>query len=124
MRKITQKQEEALRLCHHDFAGLTQTEAAEKMGISQPTLSKLLAAAGKVLPEFFPILTKLEATCYHNYIVEGWSVADIAEVVGKQESAVYDALKRARAKGQFFPEAKRRVLQYNPDMDNNVKQKF
>lgn len=123
-RLITVKQEIALRLVHHDFAGLTQTEAAEMMGISQPALSELLAAVKKVMPEFFPILTPLEAKCYHHYIVEGWSVDGIAEAVNKTESTVYDALKRARAKGQFFPEAKRRVLQYNPDMDGNVKQRF
>lgn len=124
-RKITEKQEQALRLCHHEFGGLTQAEAAEKMGITQPALSELLAAVKKVMPEWFPILTKFEAKCYHIYIDEGFTIPFVAVQVGKSQSAVYDALKRTRAKGQFFPEAKRKVLQYNPSMhDNQIKQKF
>lgn len=123
-RLITVKQEAALRLVHHDFEGLTQAEAAEKMGISQPALSELLAAVKKVMPEWFPILTPLEAECHHYYIVRGYSIRSIAIAMDKPESAIYDALQRARAKGQFFPEAKRKVLQYGPSMDNHVKEKF
>lgn len=123
-RKITEKQERALCLCHHDFEGLTQADAAEKMGISQPALSELLAAVKKVMPEWFPILTPFEAKCYRIYIDEGFAVPFVAAQVSRSQSAVYDALKRARAKGQFFPEAKRKVLQYDPSMDSHVKEKF
>lgn len=123
-RKITIRQERALRLCHHEFSGLGQAEAAERMSISQPALSELLTAVKKVMPEWFPILTPLEAICYNHYIAEGLSAAFIAIRTGKSQSAVYDALKRARAKGKFFPEAKRKVLQYDPSLDHKVKQKF
>lgn len=123
-RCITEKQERALRLCHHDFEGLTQADAAKKMGISQPALSELLAAVEKMMPEWFPILTPFEAKCYFYYIVGGSPVAGIAIAMDKPQSAIYDALQRARVKGQFFPEAKRKVLQYDISMDNNVKEKF
>jgi len=70
-RSITKKQEQALQLCHQDFGGLEQIEAAERMNISQQAISKLLAVVKKVLPQYFPIITKLEAQIYHYYMVEG-----------------------------------------------------
>ena len=122
-RLITEKQEKALKLCHHDFENLTQAEAAKQMNITQDAVSKLLAAAEKVLPQYFPILTKLELKCYHYYMVEGWEVSEIAEYVEKSPDAVYKALQGARAKGKPFRK-KGRMLQYRPWMDNEVKQKF
>ena len=59
-RLITAKQEQALRLCHQDFEGLSQTEAAEQMNISPRALGKLLVRVKKVLPQYFPIFTKFE----------------------------------------------------------------
>ena len=41
-RLITFRQEQALRLCHQDFEGLDQPEAAKQMGINQSVLSRLL----------------------------------------------------------------------------------
>ncbi|MCK5615771.1 hypothetical protein KAR91_78635 [Candidatus Pacearchaeota archaeon] len=123
-RLITEKQEQALRLCHQDFDGLSQTEAAEKMGISEAALGKLLARVEKVLPQYFPMLTKLEAKCYHHYMNEGWPVNEITECTGQSESAVYKALQRARDKGMRFTESKDRVLQYDSSMDGDIKEQF
>lgn len=123
-RLITEKQEQALKLCHQNFGGLNQAAAAKKMGISQSALSKLLTAVKKVLPQYFPILTKLEAECYHHYVIEGWPVADIMEGMDKPRHTIYDALQRVRDKGLYFPETRGKMLSYDPSMDINVKQKF
>lgn len=131
-RLITKKQEKALRLCHQDFEGLDQAEAAKQMGISQQAISNLLTAVEKILPQYFPILTKLEAEIYHYYMVEGWEVSEIAEYLGEKsgigiaypDNAVYKTLQRARDKGMFFTEAKGRVLSYDESMDADVKKKF
>ena len=122
-RLITEKQEEALKLCHHDFENLTQAEAAEQMGITQAAVHKLLVAVEKVLPDYFPILTKLEAKCYHYYMIEGWEVSEIAEHIEKSLDAIYKALQGAKAKGKFFRK-KRKMLQYRPWMDAHVKEQF
>lgn len=123
-RLITEKQEEILRLVHHDFAGQSQAEAADILGISQAAISDALARIEKVMPQMFPILTRIEAERYHLYCVEGWNVEEIAERFGVTPDSVYKALKRARGKGACFTEPKGRVLSYSPEMDDSVKEKF
>lgn len=123
-RIITEKQEQALRLCHQDFEGLEQVEAADIMGITQQAISRLLTAVEKVMPQYFPILTKAEAKRYHLFAVEGWSVEEIAEYLGLTPNSVYKALKRAKDKGMCFTEPKGRVLSYNESMDIEVKEQF
>jgi len=123
-RLITKRQEQVFRLCHHDFGGLPPEEAAKRMNVSPSAVNRLLAAVEKVMPQYFPILTKLEAERYHLYMIEGWSVDEIAEHFGVTPNSIYKALRRARDKGMFFTEAKSRILSYEPSMDANVKQKF
>ena len=123
---ITKKQEQALRLCHQDFGGLSSKEAAKRMGISQSALNGLLTRLKKN-PRFrayFPILTKIEAERYHLYAIEGWNVNDIAEHFGVTPGSIYEALQRARDKGMFFSDAKGRILSYDSSMDADVKHRF
>ena len=123
-RAITIRQEQILRLCHQDFDGLTQAKAAERLGVSQSVISNALRHIEKVLPQFFPLLTKLEARIYHLFTIEGWSVDEIADRLGQETNAIYKTLKRTKDKGMFFNEAKGRVLSYNSDMDASVKKQF
>jgi transposase len=121
---ITKKQERILRLCHHDFGGLTQAEAAQRLGVSQSVISNALKYVEKVIPDFFPILTKLEAQIYHHYMTEGWSVDEIAEHFGLTPNSIYKTLQRVKNKGMYFTKAKGRALQYDPSMDANIKEIF
>ncbi len=123
-RLITKRQEQILRACHQDFSGLTQSEAAQRLGVSQSVISNTLKRIEEIMPQFFPILTRLEAERYHLYVVEGWSVEDIAEHFEVTSDSVYKALQRAKNKGMYFTDAKGRVLQYSPDMDANIKKQF
>ena len=131
-RLITKRQQEALRLCHHDHKGLTEEEAAKEMGISCRAICFLLARVEKVLPQYFPILTKQEAKIYHYYIDEGWEVEEIAKNIHLTENAVYKTLHRLKNKGMFFSKAVGRILSYDrlkekygeDWLDNNVKHKF
>ena len=56
-RNITQKEEEAIRLVHHEFKGLTVYQAARVMQVSPAHIGKLLQSAKKKAPQLFPILT-------------------------------------------------------------------
>ena len=122
--KLTERQKQALELCHHDFAGLDQQEAAEIMGVSQAVVSKLLAKVKKVLPDFFPILSKQEAMCHHHLTVDGWSPNDIATHLEISLNAVYLTFKRCKDKGLPFPGPHGKVLRYDESMDNEVIEKF
>ena len=123
-RLITEKQEQAFRLCHHEFEGFTLAEAAERMGITYQSVSKLLAQVEKVMPQFFPILSKQEAKCYHYLTVGGLSPRDIAQTLEISVKAVYLTLDRCRAKGLTFPGPRGCVLSYEEWMDSIVKHKF
>jgi len=123
-RLITTKQEKIFRACHHNFDGLTQIEAAKKLNIPQQVVSDVLKCIEKILPQMFPILTKIEAERYHLYMIEGWSVDEIAEHFNLPPRSIYYALHRARDKGMYFTEAKGRVLSYDENMDTQIKQQF
>ena len=130
-RLITKRQEEILQLCHHDFEGLTHEKAAERLNISRITITKALLRVKIVLPQYFPIFTKFEIKCYHYYMVDGWSVVDIAKYVERAPYTIYRALQRVRNKGAYFAGPTGRVLSYdastddeNEGMDAQVVQKF
>lgn len=128
---ITKKQKRALQLCHHDFEGLTQKEAAKKMKISQQAISKLLILVKKALPQYFPILTKQEERIYHYYMVEGWSVETIAKYTKLSCDTIYNTLQRGKSKKKSFTGAVGRILSYDEfkeekggSIDIFIKQKF
>lgn len=139
-RRITKKQEHLLHLCHQDFEGLSQTEAAERLGIKPSVVSIMLKRIKKVLPEYFPILTALEYKIYNLYMNEGWDVPDIAEYLEKTDTAIRGTLRRTKDKGCWWAPAIGRIASYdalretykNDDdettddnqLDSKVKQKF
>jgi predicted DNA-binding protein YlxM (UPF0122 family) len=123
-RTITEKQEEALRLCHHDFEGLTEIEAAARMGISQQAISKLLNKVKEIAPQFFPILTKLQAECYHHSTCDGWSPLEIAKYMYRSKWSVYKALQACGKKGLPLPDAHGDIMKYTENMDDKVIHKF
>lgn len=127
-RLITERQEEALRLCHHDFGGLTQEEAAKIMEISQSAINDLLNRVKKVAPQLFPILTKHEFKIYNYYMKKNWRVIEIAEHLNLTKSAIYAALARANRKGMIFPSAIGRIEFIEEigeeEVDFRVKHKF
>ena len=102
-RLITKRQQEILMCVHHDFQGLSREEAAKKLGISSRAINKALEAVKRVLPQYFPLLTKLEIKCYHFYTGDGWKVQEIAEYMEISIDSVQNALRRAKNKGMWWP---------------------
>ena len=123
-RLITKRQEQILRLVHHDFDGLSQAEAAYQLNVSQSVISDTLKRIEEIMPQIFPILTKLEAKCYHLFMTEGWPVDKIAEHLDQSINAIYKTLQRAKDKGMFFSDKKGRILSYNSNMDAHVRKTF
>ena len=124
MKKITKRQEEALKLVHHDFEGLEEVEAAERMGITQQAVSRLLARLKEIAPQFFPIMTKYQAQCYHYLTCDGWSPKEVAAYLDRSIWSVYQALQACGRKGWPLPKAHGDIMEYTEDMDSEVMEKF
>ena len=122
-RIITERQEQAYRLCHHDFGGKTITEAAEIMGISQRAVSYLLNKLKKTSPQLFPILTICQKQVYDLWL-EGRSRCCIAERLGVTESTIKSIINCVNKKFGYEVLRRDKTLSYDGSMDNNVKQKF
>jgi transposase len=123
-RLISENQELAFRLVHHDHQGLNQLQAAAILEVDQATISRWLARVEEVLPQFFPILSQQEAKCYHHLTVDGWSPSAIAEHLDMTTHAVYMTFQRCKGKGLSFPGPHGKVLRYDESMDDQVITKF
>ena len=122
---ITKRQEQAYRLCHHEFGGLSQTDAAKKMNISQPRVNELLAIVRQKAPQLFPILTATQDKVLHMVLVDGFRYFEVAEKLGITISAVGNCVAILKEKGVIFAEGKTRgAIRFEEYMSDQVKEKF
>ena len=98
MRIITKEQEDAYRLRHHDFEGLTEEEAADKLGISVRAVRGRLTRMQKIAPHLFPVLSRENAKIWRLWYDRGISCAGIAERTGRTEGAIIQRLQRIKKK--------------------------
>jgi predicted XRE-type DNA-binding protein len=127
-RQVTFKQEMAYRLCHQDFFGLGQRDAAEVMEIAQPEVSKLLDRLRKTAPQLFPILEQRMAKMY-GLFMEGFTAQEIADEMGiitvHYVRRVLHWLWTQREKtGVYFRSNAGRQVSYSPSMDAHVTEIF
>lgn len=120
-RNLSVEEEQAIRACHHDFDGLTQVEAAKKLGIPQSRLSERLKSAKKKAPQLFPIYTKAQYRV-KQLLDKNSKIEAIAVVLGIGTGRVDDIIESLYAKGYTRPSHK--VIQYQEFMDDEVKEKF
>lgn len=121
-RKLSHKQELAIRLCHHDFKGLSQKQAAEEMGISIQAVSALLKSVKKIAPQLFPILTKEQVAVKRLAIDAGESREEVAEALGISVGRVKEILHQLTQKNiAYIPT---HVVAYSPHMDSQIREKF
>lgn len=121
---VTKREQEAYRLRHQDFKGLSVLKAAKRMGVSRQRVCQLLASLKKKEPQLFPILTQIQAKDYHLYVDQGWSMTEIAENTNRSVSAVSGSIAAAVEKGAPKPTKKNRMSRYKPDMDGQIREKF
>jgi len=123
-RLITKREEQAYRLCHHDFEHKTVSEAAKVMGTSEGTVRRLLRNVKRVCPQLFPILTKRQFMIYKLRIEVGLTEEKTANML--RTTHVHRALNKI--KKQDLPELNIEgfgdMLSYDPNMDSHIKQKF
>jgi len=67
--KLTPKQIKVYKLCSSDFEGLSQAEAAKRLGISQQRISQIMGTIKKKCPSLFPVYVKQPDTVrFYDYM--------------------------------------------------------
>ena len=119
-RILSLKQEQVIRLVHHDHEGLSIEFAAHKMNTTTEKIKRLLSQAKRKAPQMFPILTP-----QHRAILALYDQHMSRKAIAAGLDITMDALKRRveflRRHGFLF---NRTMKQYRPSMDGLVKTKF
>lgn len=127
-RCITTSEEAAYRLCHHDFYGLTQQDAATVLGIKQSAVAQRLASLKDKAPQLFPILSQKVALVYHCFTADNMPVKQIAEKLKLTPRYCWRVLKKLwdtrKNNGLYFRSGFINRLHYRTWMDKHVKEVF
>ena len=119
-RILTEDEETAIRLCHHDFGGESVEGAATYMDRPVGEVRQLLQEAQRKAPQMFPILTpqhRAILTMYDQHV----SRKAIAEGLGITLATLEKRVVFLHKHGFLW---NRKPDQYRPSMDGQVKQRF
>lgn len=119
-RLMTIQEEAVYRLVSHDFAGLSQIEAAECAGLSQSQVSRILKKIEKEHPSLFPILNARQKYVYKQIVKHGKTHKEIAVMMGTSIRTIERVVGQLRKKGVSFSSPVKSVP-YKPWMDGEVK---
>ena len=111
------------RLCHQDFLGLSQEEAAERAGISQSQVSRILAKIEKEHPELFPILNARQNYIYKRIVKHGDTHQAIAVMMNVTIRTVERITAQMKRKGVCF-NSPMKTVPYKEYLDEQVKHKY
>lgn len=122
-RVITEREEEAYKLCHHDFSCLSTHDAADVMGVSQREVELLLTSVKKKAPQLFPILT-LRQKQVHDLWLENKTYKEIAKTLLISTNTVNATVDDINKKYGYIKLKIKGMLSFNDSMEGKVKQKF
>lgn len=122
-RIITEQEERAIRLCHHDFGGLTQKDAARLMGKTRQRVQQLLQSAEQKILSLFPILTKRQVEVRDYINKSGLTYEQIAKILNVSKSNVGNIVETLKKK-KVYLEKREPVRKYELWMDSQIVQKF
>lgn len=122
-RTLSQREEQALRLCHHEFEGMTTKLAAKAIGISQRRVQQLLQSIKLKAPQMFPILTKRQTDIRFWITEKGCTLEQTAGILLISRQTVAKTVETLRKKGVCL-EKRKPTLQYQNYMDDKMVQKF
>ena len=118
MKKILSDQEvQTIRLCHHDFDGLSIKQAALKMGLSQRRIQQLLQSAKRKAPQMFPILTPRQADVQYFISEYKYTYKQIAKELHISEQTVVKTVRTLREKGAYIEKRKPTIQLWVGDND-------
>lgn len=131
-RNISHFEERVLRCVHHEFAGLTQSEAAKQLNVSPAKISRALAdmeersKTCKPIQIMFPILTRLQFKVLTAITKRGLTIEQIAKEASLSVGAIKDTVVKLKQKGVIMPKRSDapKTISYTPSMDKDVKEKY
>ena len=124
-RNITVFEEQVLRCVHHQFAAVSQADAAKYLKVSESKISRALTAMQdrsktiRAISIMFPILTPHQFKIYKLCTDQGKTTSEIADIMDMTESAVRGAIAAMRKKGQRMP-SPIAMGRYNDGMDSEI----
>jgi len=119
-RKISDDEERAFILCHHDHHGRSVESAAVIMHVTVKEVKQLLRNVKRKAPQLFPILTLQHRVILAMY-GQGISRAAIVEGLGITLSVLKRRVGFLRRHGYLRD---RKMVRYQLHMDSQVVQKF
>jgi len=122
-RFMTVQEEKIYRLVSHDFEGLDQQEAAERLGVDQSQVSRTLKKVEQEHPELFPILNSRQHFVYEQIVGFGRTYEQIADLMCTSVKAVERIVSRLRKKGVCF-NSPAKTVRYETYHDDQVKHKY
>ncbi|MCP5019624.1 MAG: hypothetical protein GY938_30725 [Ketobacter sp.] len=138
-RNLTKKEEQVLRLHHHDFGGLSIDDTATEMGVGRDTVVEHLRCIKKKTPQLFPILAPIHRAILEAYDQGAFELRNhpqkdepmyewqrpsrkaVAEGLGISGSLLDEAIRFLHKHGFLW---NRRMAQFDPSMDSQVKERF
>jgi hypothetical protein len=125
-RYVSTAEEAAYRLCHHDFYGLSQGEAAQVLGVTQAAVAQRLTSLKNKAPQLFPILSRNVAAVYNRFTTDNMTVREIADDLQLSPrycwQVLQDLWENRENTGLYFRTGTRQRLYYRPWMDEHVKE--
>jgi predicted DNA-binding protein (UPF0251 family) len=118
-RLITEREEQAYRLCHPDFDGLPIDQAVTKMGISRKAILWLLNSVRHKAPQLPPVLTPRQQLILMLAGDKGQTPEQIAASTGLSAQYVRQVIARLEAAAFVMPKVE--TLQYTTGMDAGLK---
>ncbi len=123
-RKLSERQEQAIRLVSGEFLGLSVKAAALVMHITPQAVNRLLDRARTACPQLFPLLTKQEADA-KGLLAAGWTNEEIADRLQVGLSRVSQIIGAINDKqGSQYERAIPRMVRYHPYLDSQIKEKY
>lgn len=122
-KNLSSKQVQAYRLVSGDFEGLPVIEAAKHMNITPQAVNRLLDRVRTTCPQLFPLLTKQEVDV-KALLVIGWSNQEIADQLRVCLSRVRQIIGAINDKQGTVRLPPVKIVQYQPFMDSQIKEKF
>jgi len=123
-RVISKKDQAIYEMCHHEFQGLSQQEAASWLGISSSAVHDTLQRVKAVAPQLFPIITKRQFEVVQLITCDGLMHEEVAERLGVTVSAISNTVEVLKKRGFKFPTRTKPPVKFNEYQDKFIREKF